>query len=161
VGAARVVIGDGVLSGLPGLPELRVDGLAESDARALLLEGVQSPLDPAVCDQLVIESRGNPLALLELPRSWTSASLAGGFGFPESLLVPGKVEQSYVRRLAQLPPDTRLLVIAMAAEPLGDVVLFHRTARGLGVDALAIEPALDAGLVKLGPRAEFVHPLVR
>jgi DNA-binding CsgD family transcriptional regulator len=158
VAATRIGVGDRFLS---GLPELRVDGLAESDSRALLLDSVHSPLDPAVCDQLVIESRGNPLALLELPRSWTSASLAGGFGFPDSLLIPSKVEQSYVRRLAQLPPDTRLLVIAMAAEPLGDVELFHRAAERLGVEALAIEPALDAGLVKLGPRAEFVHPLVR
>jgi DNA-binding CsgD family transcriptional regulator len=158
VGAARIGVGDGVLS---GLPELRVEGLAESDARALLLDSVHSPLDPAVCDQLVVESRGNPLALLELPRTWTSASLAGGFGFPDSLLVPGKIEQSYLRRLAQLPPDTRLLVIAMAAEPLGDVELFQRAAESLGVDALAIEPALDAGLAKLGRRAEFVHPLVR
>ena len=155
---ARIGIGDGVLS---GLRDLRLHGLADSDARALLLDHVHWPLDPAVCDQLVIESRGNPLALLELPRSWTSTSLAGGFGLPDRLQVAGKVEQSYVGRLAHLPSDTRLLVVAMAAEPLGDIELLHGAAEALGLDAQALEPAVDAGLLKLGARVEFVHPLVR
>ena len=151
-------IGDEVLA---GLPELSVDGLGDSDARALLLENVYGPLDAAVCDQIVTESHGNPLALLELPRSWSAADLAGGFGLPGSQPVASKIEQSYVRRLRLLPSETQLLVLAAAAEPLGDPVLLHRAAETLGIDMAAADPAVDAGLLKIGGRVEFAHPLVR
>jgi hypothetical protein len=99
--ATRAGSGDDVLV---GLPELSVNGLGDSDARALLLDNVHGPLDPAVCDQIVMDSHGNPLALLELPRTWNAAELAGGFGLPESHSVTSKIEQSYARRLVQLPP---------------------------------------------------------
>jgi DNA-binding CsgD family transcriptional regulator len=118
--AARTGIGDDVLAGLPELP---IHGLGDSDARALLLDNVPGPLDAAVCDQIVTESHGNPLALLELPRTWNASKLAGGFGLPGSQPVVSKIEQSYARRLLQLPADTQLLVLAAAAEPLGDPVL--------------------------------------
>ena len=117
--------GDDVLA---GLPELSVRGLGDSDARALLLANVPGPLDAAVCDQIVMESHGNPLALLELPRTWNVAGLAGGFGLPRGQPVAGRIEQSYIRRLQLLPPDTQLLVLTAAAEPLGDPVLLHRAA---------------------------------
>ena len=94
--AARTGSGDDVLAGLPELP---IGGLGDSDARALLLDNVHGPLDAAVCDQIVTESHGNPLALLELPRTWNAAELAGGFGLPGSQPVAGKIEQSYARRL--------------------------------------------------------------
>ena len=90
--AARTGIGDGVLGGLPALP---VTGLGDSDARALLLENLPGPVDAAVCEQLLPESHGNPLALLELPRTWNSADLAGGFGLPARQPVVSKIEQSY------------------------------------------------------------------
>jgi DNA-binding CsgD family transcriptional regulator len=158
VGAARTGVGDEVLV---GLPELSIHGLGDSDARALLLANVYGPLDAAVCDQIVSESHGNPLALLELPRTWNAAALAGGFGLPGSQPVAGKIEQSYVRRLRLLPADTRLLVLTAAAEPLGDLVLFHRAAAILGVDLAAVAPAVDAGLLQVGGRVEFAYPLVR
>src|SRR5205823_1072210 len=123
--AARTGLGDDVLAGLPALP---VHGLGDSDARALLLANVPGPLDAAVCDQIVTESHGNPLALLELPRTWNAADLAGGFGLPDSRPVAGRIEQSYVWRLLQLPFDTQLLVLAAAAAPLGDAVLLHGAA---------------------------------
>ena len=157
--AARTDSGDNVLA---GLPELSIQGLGESDARALLLDHVHGPVDAAVRDQIVTESHGNPLALLELPRTWTTpAELAGGFGFPGSQPVAGKIEQSYAQRLLQLPADTRLLVVAAAAEPLGDAVLLRRAAETLGLDMTAVHPAVEAGLVKVGARVEFAHPLVR
>ena len=81
VGAARTGIGDNVLA---GVPELRVGPLGEADARALLLENLIGPLDAAVCDEIVAESHGNPLALLEFPRTWGAAELAGGFALPGS-----------------------------------------------------------------------------
>jgi DNA-binding CsgD family transcriptional regulator len=156
--AARTGSGDGVLA---GLPELSIHGLGDSDSRALLLENVYGPLDAAVCDQIVTESHGNPLALLELPRSWNVADLAGGFGLPSSQPVVNKIEQSYVRRLRLLPSQTQLLVLTAAAEPLGDPVLLHRAAETLGIDMAAVDPAVDAGLLTIGGRVEFAHPLVR
>jgi DNA-binding CsgD family transcriptional regulator/tetratricopeptide (TPR) repeat protein len=156
--AARTGAGDDVLAGLPVLP---VHPLGDSDARALLLANVPGPLDAAVCDQIVTESHGNPLALLELPRTWNVAGLAGGFGLPSSPPVAGRIEQSYVRRLRLLPSDTQLLVLTAAAEPLGDRVLLHRAAGTLGIDIAAAGPAQDGGLLALGGRVEFAHPLVR
>jgi hypothetical protein len=158
VGAARTCSGDDVLA---GLPELSIHGLGDSDARALLLGNVHGPLDAAVGDQIITESHGNPLALLELPRTWNAAALAGGFALPAGQPVAGKIEQSYARRLRLLPADTRLLVLAAAAEPLGDPVLFHRAAATLGLDLAAASPAVDAGLLQVGGRVEFAHPLVR
>ena len=156
--AARTGAGDDVLAGLPELP---VRDLGDSDARALLLANVPGPIDAAVCDQIVMESHGNPLALIELPRTWNVADLAGGFGLPSGQPVAGRVEQSYVRRLQLLPSDTRLLVLTAAAEPLGDLVLLHRAAETLGFDLAAAGPAQDGGLLHLGGRVEFAHPLVR
>ena len=156
--AARTGIGYDVLA---GLPELAIEGLGDSDARALLLDNVHGPLDAAVCDQIITESHGNPLALLELPRTWNAAALAGGFGLPVSRPVASKIEQSYGKRLDMLPCETQLLVLAAAADPLGDLVLLHRAAEALGVDIAAADPAVDAGLIKIGGRVEFTHPLVR
>jgi DNA-binding CsgD family transcriptional regulator len=156
--AARPGAGDDVLAGLPALP---VHPLGVSDARALLLANVPGPLDAHVCDQIVTESHGNPLALLELPRTWNVADLAGGFGLPSSQPVASRIEQSYARRLRLLPSDTQLLVLTAAAEPLGDRVLLHRAAGTLGIDIAAAAPAQDGGLLELGGRVEFAHPLVR
>jgi DNA-binding CsgD family transcriptional regulator len=156
--AARTGIGDDVLA---GLPELSIPGLGDSDARALLLANVPGPLDAAICDQIVTESHGNPLALLELPRTWNVGGLAGGFGLPSSHPVASKIEQSYVRRLQLLPSDTQLLVLAAAAEPLGDPALLHRAVGALGIDIAAVGPARDGGLLELGGRVEFAHPLAR
>lgn len=154
---ARTGAGDEALS---GLPELVVSPLADGDARKLLLENVHGPLDAAVCEQIITESHGNPLALLELPRTWNSAELAGGFGIPASP-VAGKIEQSYARRLQLLPFDSQLFVLIAAAEPLGDPVLLHGAAKTLGIDPGAVDPARDAGLLEVGARVRFAHPLVR
>ncbi|HEY6747816.1 MAG TPA: MFS transporter [Mycobacteriales bacterium] len=156
--AARTGSGDDVLAGLPALP---VGGLPDPDARALLLASLHGPFDEGVTDRIVLESHGNPLALLELPRTWTAEDLAGGFGLPESRPVTGKIAQSYVQRLQALPFGTQLLVLAAAAEPLGDPVLRHTAAGALGLDMTAIEPAVDAGLLEVRGRVQFAHPLAR
>src|SRR5258708_28917067 len=72
----RDLAGEGGLAGLPGLA---VGGLADADARALLASVLPGRLDERVRDRIVAESRGNPLALLELPCGATAAELAGGF----------------------------------------------------------------------------------
>jgi DNA-binding CsgD family transcriptional regulator len=156
--AARAGVADQVLA---GLPELRLAGLGDDDARALLLGNMPGPLDAAVSEQIVKESHGNPLALLELPRTWNAAELAGGFGLPGSHPVAGKIEQSYAKRLLLLPSETQLLVLAAAAEPLGDLALLHRAAATLGLDMAAADPAVDDELITIGVRVEFAHPLVR
>jgi hypothetical protein len=138
---------------------LSVDGLGDSDARALLVAGVHAPLDAAVCEQIIAESHGNPLALLELPRTWNVAELAGGFGFPASHAVVGKIEQNYERRLQLLPAETQLLVLAAAAQPLGDPVLLHRAAGTLGLDMSAAAPAVDEGLLEVTAHIKFAHHL--
>jgi hypothetical protein len=156
--AARSGIGDEVLT---GLPELSVAGLNDSDARSLLLDNLRGPLDATVRDQIVTESHGNPLALLELSRTLSTADLSGGFGLPDSRPVSGKVERSYAQRFLRLPSDTKLLVLAAAAEPLGDLTLLHHAAQTLDLEMAAAGPAVDAGLVRLDGRVEFSHPLVR
>jgi DNA-binding CsgD family transcriptional regulator len=150
--------GDGVLAGLPGLP---VNGLGESDSRTLLLENLAGPVDAAVSEQIIAESHGNPLALLELPRTWNTAELAGGFGIPARQPVGSKIELSFARRLRLLPAETQLFVLAAAAEASGDPLLLHRAAENLGLDPAMSGPALDAGLLDVSARVSFAHPLVR
>jgi ATP/maltotriose-dependent transcriptional regulator MalT len=156
--ATRTGVDEDVLA---GLPELSVEGLSDRDARTLLLANLHGSLDAAVCDQIIAESHGNPLALLELSRTWNPADLAGGFALPGSGPVASKIEQSYAKRLFVLPPETRLLVVAASAEPLGDPVLLRRAAATLGLDMAVAGPASDAGLLKVGGRVKFAHPLVR
>src|SRR5262245_51308558 len=155
---ARSGLGDHVLA---GLPELVVDGIGDGDARALLLENVRGPLDAALVDQIVAESHGNPLALMELPRTWDPAKLAGGFGSLDGQPVAGRIEQSYVHRLSSLDSGTRMLVLVAAAEPLGDPLLLANAVATLGLEMKAADAAIDAGLLRIGGRVEFAHPLVR
>jgi len=144
-----------------GLPELIVGGLDDREARELLATVVAGPLDERVRDRIVAETRGNPLALLELPRGRTTAELAGGFGLPGAPPVAGRIEQSFRERLAPLPPLTRLLLLLAAAEPVGDPVLVWRAAAELGIGPAAAAPAVDVGLVDFGAQVRFSHPLVR
>ena len=150
--------GDGRADPLAGLPELRVAGLGDTDARALLAAAVRAPLAEDVRDRIVAEARGNPLALLELPRG---AQLAGGYELPDALSVPHRVEDSFRRRSATLPSETQLLLLVAAAEPTGDVALLWRAADHLGIEHEAAVPAEHAGLLEIGARVRFPHPLVR
>jgi len=146
---------------LAGLPELEVGGLRGSDARALLESVLAGPLDARVLDLIVAETRGNPLALLELPRGLTPAELAGGFGLPGAVPLTGRIEDSFGRRLKALPDQTRLLLAVAAADPSGDPSLVWRAAGLLGIPIQAAAPAVEAGLVEFGSRVRFWHPLVR
>lgn len=144
-----------------GLPELRLEGLTDRDARALLADAVHAPLDARVRDRIIAEAHGNPLALLELPRSVDPAQLAGGFERPDVLSVPRRVEDSFQRRSSSLPADTQMLLLVAAAEPTGDAALLWRAAEHLGISQDAAEPAEDAGLLEIDTRVQFHHPLVR
>jgi DNA-binding CsgD family transcriptional regulator len=146
---------------LAGLPALEVPGLNDRDARALLLSSIHAPLDPEVCDQIVAESYGNPLALLELPRSWGVADHGGGFAVLDTPVVPGRIERSFVRRIAALPSAARKLLLTASAEPRGDLLLLERAAQTLGIPMDAADPAVHAGLLHVRERVRFAHPLVR
>jgi tetratricopeptide (TPR) repeat protein len=146
---------------LAGLPELVLSGLRYSDARALLDAAWPGRLDEKVRDRVIAESRGNPLALLELPRGLTPAELAGGYQLPDAAPLATQIEQSFLRQVESLPADTRQLMLTAAAEPMGDVALLWRstTLLGLGPDAAAA--AQRAGLIDLGAHVRFRHPLLR
>ncbi|MFI5960368.1 ATP-binding protein [Cryptosporangium sp. NPDC051539] len=155
---ARRGTGDRVL---PGMPELAVRGLDDAASRALLLSNVRGPVDAALSNRIVAESQGNPLALIELPQAWKNDDLAGGFGLPDSRPISHKLEEGYARRFSSLPADTQLLVLIAAAEPTGNTALLYRATAALGLDISALAPAIDAGLVALGARVQFTHPLAR
>jgi len=146
---------------LAGLPELTLGGLDEEDARPLLAGVVSGPLDDQVRDRIIAETRGNPLALLELPRGIVAAELAGGFALPDADDLPGQIEGHYRQRVEALPEATRRLMLLAAADPVGDATLVWRAAHTLGVAQAAAEPAAAAGLLEIGARVRFCHPLVR
>src|SRR5262245_1232619 len=146
---------------LLGLPDLTVRGLQYNDARALLDAVIPGPLDERVRDRIIAETRGNPLALLELPRGLTAAELAGGFGRPDAQPLASRIEQSFQRRLEALPAATQTFLLMAASEPIGDVTLLWRAAHELGIGRDAAAPAEAAGLIALGALVRFRHPLVR
>jgi DNA-binding CsgD family transcriptional regulator len=146
---------------LSGLPELQVRGLGEADARALLDTVIPGRIDEGVRDRIIEETRGNPLALLELPRGMSAAELAGGYALPASLGSSAALEDGFRRRLDALPPDTLRLVQLAATDPVGDPLLLWRAAGRLGIDPDAATPAVEAELLEIRPQVRFRHPLVR
>jgi DNA-binding CsgD family transcriptional regulator len=144
-----------------GLPELVIGGLHDAEARALLGSVIRGPLDERVRERIVAETRGNPLALLELPRGLTPAELAGGFGLPDAPALAGRIEDSFRRRLEALPDETRRLLVIAAAEPVGDTLLVWEAAERLGIGAGSAAPAAKAGLLEVGAQVRFHHPLAR
>jgi hypothetical protein len=154
--SARIADGE-----LGSLPELEVKGLPERDARALLDAVLTGPVDARVREQIVAETRGNPLALLELPRAATLTHLAGGFGLPGAMPLAGRIEDGFRRRVDALPAQARRLLLVAASDPTGDPALMWRAAGRLGVSTEAAGPAAEAGLAEFGARVRFRHPLVR
>jgi DNA-binding CsgD family transcriptional regulator len=146
---------------LSDLPELLVRGLEEDDARALLEAIIPGRLDVRVRDRIAAETRGNPLALLELSSSMSTADLAGGFAIPKRGDLPGQIEEHYLERVGALPESTQKLLLLAAADPVGDAVLLWRAAQTLGIERTAAEPAETDQLLEIGTRVRFRHPLVR
>ncbi|HEY0813403.1 MAG TPA: AAA family ATPase [Pseudonocardia sp.] len=153
---------DADVAALAGLPELVVHGLTRRDAEELLDASVPGPLDEEVRDRILAESRGNPLALLELPQSLSAAELAfGAISAADATPLVHRLEQAFLRRLAPLPPQSRRLLLVAAAEPVGDAPLLWRALRRLGIRPEAAGAAEAAGLIELREHARFRHPLVR
>ncbi|WP_277210409.1 AAA family ATPase [Isoptericola croceus] len=144
-----------------GLPELRLSGLGDTDARLLLDSVVPVPLDEEVRDRIIAEARGNPLALLELPSHTSPVRLAGGFQQPDLSDVSRRVQTEYQNRADGLPEESRMLLLVAAAEPTGDPTLLWRAAAHAGISPESAAPAESAGLIEIGTRVRFRHPLAR
>ena len=143
------------------LSELEVHGLRTADAGALLRSTVPFTLDAQVRDRIVAETRGNPLALLELPQGLTATQLAGGFGLFGAQELSRHIQERFVRQLHALSDHARKLLLVAAAEPLGDPLLLWRAAERLGIGTAATEEAEAQGLLTIGERVRFRHPLAR
>ena len=135
---------------LAGLPDLRAEPLGRRDARALLESVLPARLDERVLERIVAETRGNPLALLELPRGLSPTQLAGGFGLPAAVPLSASIEESFTRRLANLPGDARRFLLVAAADPVGDPALVWRAAQQLGIPESVAETVEAEGLLELG-----------
>ena len=153
---------------LTGLPELPVEGLDEDDARTLLASVIRGPLDARVCDRIIAETRGNPLALLELPRGLPAAELAVGFALSPALPLAGRIEDSFRRQVGELPAETQRLLLIASADWAGEAAKVWRAAEllGIGEEAAvpaeeAAVPAEEAGLLDIDTAVRFRHPLVR
>jgi DNA-binding CsgD family transcriptional regulator len=144
-----------------GLPELRLSGLSDADAAVLFDSVVTGPTDSRLRDRVVAESRGNPLALVELPRAWTTAELIEGVPASGASSLAGHLEDGFAKRIRSLPTEARRFLTVAAAEPLGDPVLLWRAAEQLGLSSEAASTAEAAGLIELGSKVRFRHPLVR
>src|SRR5262249_13810802 len=146
---------------LQHLSELEVHGVSNGDARALLGTAVRMRLDERVRDRIIAETRGNPLALLELPRGLTATQLAGGFGLVGAESVSRRVEETFARRVKSVSDDERQLLLLAAAEPVGDPLLLWSAAERLGISRAAADEVESAGLLLIRDRVTFRHPLVR
>jgi DNA-binding CsgD family transcriptional regulator len=149
------------IDALAGFAELHIEPLGRRDARALLDSVLPARLDERVLERIVVETHGNPLALLELPRGLTPAQLAGGFGLPAALPLSARIEESFARRLARLPRDARRLLLVAAADPTGDAALEWRAAQRLGIAETAAHTVESDGLLAFDAGVVFRHPLVR
>jgi DNA-binding NarL/FixJ family response regulator len=146
---------------LDGLPQLVVEGLDEADARALLALAVPSGLHERVRDRIIGETRGNPLALVELSQRMSPAERAGGLAQAAGGALPDQLTLQYQQRVAELREPTRQLLLLAAAEPLGDAALLWRAADRVSIEPSALTPATEAGLLVVDDRVRFHHPLVR
>ncbi|TCC26840.1 helix-turn-helix transcriptional regulator [Kribbella speibonae] len=137
-----------------GLPELVLGGLTHLEAHQLLDAALPAALDHAVLERMIAEARGNPRVLLESVRSASPVALAGGYDADTSY----EGEPALFDGLA---PESRLLLILAAAEPMGDPVRLWRAAARLGLEASAAQQLEAENLVSFGAWVVFRHPRLR
>ena len=140
------------------LPHLIVRPLRDHEAATLLDASIRVRIDPDVRERILAEARGNPLALLELPRHDLSS---GGYGPSTTAPIALRMERNFSTRTQALPRDTQLMLLTAAADPLGDVALLGRAVEHLGIPEDAARAAEETDLLALGHRVQFRHPLVR
>jgi DNA-binding CsgD family transcriptional regulator len=145
---------------LAGLVEIHLTGLSVEEAERLI-PLVAGPTDPSVRARIVSEARGNPLALLELPRTWTPAEVVEELDDPERRTLTARLDLAFTQRVRALQTETQNLLTLAAAEPTGSPSLLWEAAERLGLDRGAASPAEDAGLIEIDEQVRFRHPIVR
>jgi DNA-binding CsgD family transcriptional regulator len=149
---------------LSGIPEISLDGLSSDEARQLLYTVLPGAIAQQVREEILGVARGNPLAILEIPRGLSATELAGAVTFGGFSGEVHPAEKSFSQRIATLPVDTQILLLVTAAEPQGRPEVVWRAANLLGIDPSAVIAAEQAGLARIGSPGEgitFRHPLVR
>ncbi|RYC09596.1 helix-turn-helix transcriptional regulator [Nocardioides zhouii] len=146
----------------PGVDEVVLDGLDEDASRALLARQLGGSAAAGVVARLVEESRGNPLALLELPRELDTAQLTGAAPLPAQLHLTERVEQAFLDRSRRLPVPVQRMVLLAAADDSGRLDVVRDAARRLGLDEHALRAAVESGLIlQTDDVVALRHPLVR
>ena len=144
------------------LETLRVEGLDAEASATLLSRGAGVDAAPSVRSRLVEHTRGNALALLEVPSALTREQLVGDAPLPEALPLTHQVENVFLERVRRLPDEAQRLLLVAAADDAETVSLVTRAAGALGAGPDALGVAEEAGLLTVhGMRIEFRHPLVR
>ena len=149
------------LAELEGLLELPIVGLAPEDARRLLRSVLRVSVDEAILERFIAETEGNPLAVLELSSGLASPNPEGMFDRPDPRGLWVQLEDSFQRRVQALDAEAGMLLLIAAAEPSGDPILFWRAVDLLGLRHDAAGALQEAGLLRVGSRVAFRHPLVR
>ncbi len=149
------------VAALEGLTELPVGGLPEDDARALLNSVAAGGLDQRTAERILLETGGNPLALVELGGELSAGQLGGRSPLPEPLPLGRRLEGRFLARVRTLPQETQTLLLLASLQQHGDPEQLWRAAASLGVGPGAADlPELDR-LITFAPRVTFGHPLVR
>ena len=143
------------------LPQLLIEGLNDDEARQLLQAVAPWVVDKRVLDQLIIESRGNPLALQELPSTLSPTQLGGGFTLTSLVPLQSRIEASLLARLKPLPSPTRMMLLLASADPTGDPELLWRASTAIGLSAEDLDAARGVDALVVHARVEFRHPLIR
>ena len=121
---------------LSGLPELVVEGLRGARRPRAAGHGHGGPARRARARAHPRRDARQPARAARAPARPHAPELAGGFALPAAPL-SGRIEASFRQRFEQLPADTRRLVLAAAAEPVGDAALLWRACARLGIGAEA------------------------
>jgi hypothetical protein len=145
------------------LRRLDLVGLGDPEALQLLAESARAPVDPTVATHIAAATRGNPLALVELPAALTVEQLRGAAPLPDPLPIGDRLSGLFASRARVLDADARMVLLLAAAERLGDPALLRRAAEIAGELSWdeAVARAEASGLVTFAPTVEFRHPLVR
>lgn len=145
-----------------GIDELVLAGLEPDAARVLLEQRLGAVPAPEVTGRLILETGGNPLALLELPAELSTDQLGGSAPLPTQLHLTTRVEQAFLDRSRQLPAPEQTVLLLAAADDTGDLPVLRAAASDLGVDEQALEAAVASGLLYVdGGVVHVRHPLVR
>ena len=145
-----------------GVPSLRLDGLDAASVRALLAENAPVVVAAEVTERLLVETGGNPLALVELPTGLSDAQLAGSDPLPSQLMLTAGVERVFLDRSRRLSAAAQTLILVAVADDTGRLAIVRRAAATLRVPSEAVAEAERSGLLVISGDTVMVrHPLVR